>query len=117
MKKTRKRCTGEFKAEVALEAIRGDLTLAKLAATHGIHPTMIATWKRQATDGMPRTWRSPEWPRNEPGYSLAHSRLPAHVLASMRLRPTAAVEVATRSSAEAGADRSRLVIIRGEVRC
>ena len=40
MKTTRKRYTGEFKAKVALEAIRGDLTLAELATKHGIHPTM-----------------------------------------------------------------------------
>ena len=52
MKTTRKRYTGEFKAKVALEAIRGDLTLAELAAEHGIHPTKIATWKRQAIEGM-----------------------------------------------------------------
>ena len=38
MKTTRKRYTGEFKAKVALEAIRGDLTLGELAAKHGIHP-------------------------------------------------------------------------------
>ena len=56
MKTTRKRYTGEFKAKVALEAIRGDLTLAELAAKHGIHPTMIATWKRQAIDGMAATF-------------------------------------------------------------
>ena len=46
METTRKRYTGEFKARVALEAIRGDLTLAELAAKHGIHPTMIAAWRR-----------------------------------------------------------------------
>ncbi|MDR6850471.1 transposase-like protein [Sphingomonas sp. BE137] len=55
MKTTRKRYTGAFKAKVALEAIWGDLTLAKLATTYGIHPTMIATWKRQAIDGMAAT--------------------------------------------------------------
>jgi transposase len=52
MKTTRKRYSPEFKAKVALEAIRGDLTLAELAAKHGIHHTMIATWKRQAIEGM-----------------------------------------------------------------
>ena len=36
MKATRKRYTGEFKAKVALEAIRGDSALAELAAKHGI---------------------------------------------------------------------------------
>jgi transposase len=35
-----------------MEAIRGELTLAELAAKHGIHHTMIGAWKRQAMDGM-----------------------------------------------------------------
>jgi transposase len=46
----------DFKAKVALEAIRGDLTLAELGAKHGIHHTMIASWKRQAIDGMASTF-------------------------------------------------------------
>lgn len=56
MKKTRKRYSAEFKARVALEAILGDLTLAELAAKHGIHHTMIAAWKRQAVEGMAGTF-------------------------------------------------------------
>jgi len=56
VKTTRKRYTDEFKPRVALEAIRGDLTLAELATKHGIHPTRIATWKRQAIQGMAATF-------------------------------------------------------------
>ena len=56
MKTTRKRYSADFKAKVALEAIRGDLTLAELAAKHGVHHTMIAAWKRQAVDGMATTF-------------------------------------------------------------
>lgn len=52
METTRKRCTREFKARVALEAIRGELTLA---AKHVIPPTMIATWRRQAVEGRATT--------------------------------------------------------------
>lgn len=52
MKTTRKRYSAEFKAKVAMEAIRGDLTLAELAAKHGIHHTMIGAWKRQTMDWM-----------------------------------------------------------------
>ena len=37
---------------MALEAIRGDLTLSELASKHGVHQTMIATWKRQAVERM-----------------------------------------------------------------
>ena len=55
-KVTRKRYSADFKAKVALEAIKGDLTLAELAAKHGIHQTMIATWKRQAIEGMSATF-------------------------------------------------------------
>ncbi len=56
MRKTRKRYSADFKAKVALEAIRGDLTLAELASRHGIHHTVIASWKRQAVKGMAATF-------------------------------------------------------------
>jgi transposase-like protein len=56
MKTTRKRYSADFKAKAALEAIRGDLTLAELAAKHGVHHTMVASWKRQAIDGMANTF-------------------------------------------------------------
>ena len=53
MSKTkRKRYSAEFKAKVALEAIKGEATLSELASRFGIHPTMIAQWKRQAALGM-----------------------------------------------------------------
>ena len=56
MKTTRKRYSADFKAKVALEAIRGDLTLAELGAKHGIHHTMIAAWKRQAIERLVSTF-------------------------------------------------------------
>ena len=46
----------DFKAKVALEAIRGELRLAELAAKHAIHQTMIAAWKRQAIEGLATTF-------------------------------------------------------------
>jgi transposase len=51
-KVTRKRYSAEFKARVALEAIKGEQTVAELASKHGGHVTMINGWKRQAVDGM-----------------------------------------------------------------
>lgn len=56
MKTTRKRYSADFKAKVALEAIRGDQTLAELAARHGVHHTVIAAWKRQAVAGLAATF-------------------------------------------------------------
>src|SRR6187200_3473373 len=37
---------------IALEALRGELTTAQLAAKHGIHQTMVGEWKRQALEGL-----------------------------------------------------------------
>ena len=48
----RTRYSAEFKAKVALEALRGELTTAQLAAKHGIHQTMVGEWKRQAMEGL-----------------------------------------------------------------
>ena len=48
----RKRYGAEFKARVALEALRGELTTAQLAAKRGVHQTLIGDWKRQAMDGL-----------------------------------------------------------------
>ena len=53
---TRKRYGADFKAKVALEAIRGEQTLAELSAKHAIHQTMIAAWKRQAIEGLALTF-------------------------------------------------------------
>jgi transposase len=55
-KVTRKRYGAEFKAKVALDAIKGELTLAELSAKHGIHQTMVAAWKRQAIEGLASTF-------------------------------------------------------------
>jgi transposase len=48
----RTRYSADFKSKVALEALRGELTTAQLAAKHGIHQTMVGEWKRQAMEGL-----------------------------------------------------------------
>ncbi len=48
----RKRYSAEFKAKVAMEALRGELTTSQLATKHGVHQTMIGEWKRQAIEGL-----------------------------------------------------------------
>ena len=52
--KTRRRFSSEFKAKVALEAIKGHETVAELASRHGLHPTQIAAWKREAVEKLAR---------------------------------------------------------------
>ena len=48
----RKRYSADFKAKVALEALKGGLTLSQLATKHGVHQTMIAGWRKQAIEGL-----------------------------------------------------------------
>ena len=48
----RRRYSAEFKAKVALEAIKGEATIAELVMKYGVHQTLINTWKRQAIEGM-----------------------------------------------------------------
>lgn len=50
--KTRRRFTAEFKAKVALEAIRGERTVSELATKHQLHPNQITKWKRQAIENL-----------------------------------------------------------------
>jgi transposase len=53
---TRRRFTAEFKAKVALEAIRGDQTVAELASKHELHPTQIMAWKREAIEKLAKVF-------------------------------------------------------------
>ena len=49
----RKTYTANFKAKVALEAIKGDRSLAELASRYEVHPTQIGIWRKALTVGMP----------------------------------------------------------------
>ncbi len=51
MSKKRKWYSPAFKAKVALTTLRNEETTAELAQRFGVHPTMIASWKRALMDG------------------------------------------------------------------
>jgi transposase-like protein len=53
MTTTRKQYSPQFKARVALEAIRGEKTLSQLGSQFKVHPMQIAKWRKAAIDQLP----------------------------------------------------------------
>lgn len=54
----RKKHDPNFKAKVALEAVKGDQTLAELASQYGVHPNQITKWKRHLLDELPELFKN-----------------------------------------------------------
>ena len=53
MKKQRRKHTAEFKARVALEAIKGLKTASEIASEFEIHPVMVSNWKKEMLEHLP----------------------------------------------------------------
>ncbi len=49
----RKKFDPAFKARVALEALKGEKTMAELSAQYGVHSNMISRWKQDALSRLP----------------------------------------------------------------
>ena len=52
----RKQHNKEFKAKVALEALKGHKTINEIAAEYEVHPTQINTWKKRALEALPEAF-------------------------------------------------------------
>ena len=52
MGKKHKTYSADIKARVALEALRGQKTVAQIASEYQVHPTQVNQWKKQATETL-----------------------------------------------------------------
>ena len=46
MKESRRKHSPSFKAKVALEALKGEETIAQIAGRYEVHPTLVTKWKK-----------------------------------------------------------------------
>jgi len=56
MSRKRRTFSAEFKAKLAVEAIRERRTLAELAGEHEVHPNQITLWKKQLIETLPEVF-------------------------------------------------------------
>lgn len=52
MSKNRRNHSSSFKAKVAMEAAKGNLTVAEIAQKYQVHPTQITKWKKALLDNI-----------------------------------------------------------------
>lgn len=52
MSKKAKQYSAQEKAKIAIEAIKGDLTMAQISSQYGVHATQINRWKKEALEAM-----------------------------------------------------------------
>jgi len=56
MARKRRRFSAEFKAKVALEAVRGQKTVADLAGEHEVHANQVTQWKKRLLESLPEVF-------------------------------------------------------------
>lgn len=63
MAKKRKQHSAAFKGKVALAAVQGHKTVSELASQFGVHPTMIAQWKKRLVESVAELFETSRSPR------------------------------------------------------
>ncbi|MFZ0455016.1 MAG: transposase [Ignavibacteriaceae bacterium] len=70
MTRIRKTFSNEFKAKVALEAIKGYKSLNELGKEFKVHPNAIGNWKKEVLEGLPEIFNSKRGPKTEANSEL-----------------------------------------------
>ena len=68
--KKAKTYTSEFKAKIALDAIRGDLTISEISSKYSVHSTQITRWKQQALVSLKSSFNGKQEKHEQSNQSL-----------------------------------------------
>lgn len=79
MKAKRKRHEPEFKARVALEALKGEKTIQQIAKEYEIHPVQVSDWKKSMMERMPEIFSSGRKKSPEEQYEREKAQLHAKI--------------------------------------
>ena len=88
MGRKRRKFTDNFKAQVALEALRGDRTIQEIAARHNVLLTQVSTWKKQAVEDLSDVFSGKAGGANEHEAEVKelHARIGSRQIASWLAR-------------------------------
>jgi putative transposase len=70
MSKGRRSFSNEFKAKVAIEAIKGYKSLNELAREYQVHPNAIGNWKKEVLENLPEIFDKKRGPSRETNTEL-----------------------------------------------
>jgi transposase len=79
MSKKRKVYKSEFKAKVAVEALKGDQTIPELASRYEVHPAMITRWKKELLEAASDVFADKRHKKSEKDYENETKELHAKI--------------------------------------
>ncbi|NDH34336.1 MAG: transposase, partial [Betaproteobacteria bacterium] len=93
MRRRRRTFTAEFRAEVALAALKGDKTLPQIASMYGLTTTQVSKFRKLAVERLPRLFCEDPMPITTRPLGL---ELVDRVLAKLTAREREVLEVVTK---------------------
>jgi len=75
MRNMRKRYDAAFKAKVALEAVKGERTMAQLSSDYKVHANLVGKWKKQLLKDLPDIFSNHKGKRSHDDHSELESEL------------------------------------------
>lgn len=79
MKGKRKRHSAQFKAKVAMEALKGLKTVQQIAKENDVHPTQVSQWKQQLAQRLPELFEGPASSGESSDWERERERLHAKI--------------------------------------